>query len=109
MRLADLDPDRILGELEARGEAYVNAKARASALEQNHATAKAAAYNAIRKADGCSVEDARSRALENETVIGAFAAWAEAEREKDIAYLALERARIAVSLFQTVRADLRKI
>lgn len=108
MKLHEMDPDRILAELERRGDEYADAKARAASLENTHATIKAAVYNAIRKIGGVSVEDAKARALESEQVIAVANEWLEAEHVKDKAYLALERARTATDLWRSDAANRRR-
>lgn len=109
MKLYEMDADRILAELERRGEEYVSAKERATLDEAHHDRLKASIYSAIRKAGGVSIDDAKAQALNSDSVVEAFTQWAESEREKDRAYLALERAREAVRLYQTVRSDMRRV
>lgn len=109
MKLHELTADAILETLEKRADAYLDAKDAAARAEAKHDVCKAAVYSALRKAGGISVDDAKARALENETVITCFHEWQDAEREKDRAYLALERARHAVELWRTEQSNRRRV
>lgn len=107
-RLTDLSADQILAELEKRGDAVAELRHKANLAEWKYDRAKAAAFIAY-NSQGNSIEKAKALALENDTVVGAFSDWQEAEFEKDKAFLSLERARIAVDLYRTEKADQRKV
>lgn len=109
MKLYEMDADRILAELEVRGEAYVEAKHKAAQLEAFYDRVKAAVYTALRKAGGGSIDDCKAATLESQQTLDAINEYLLAERDKDRAYLALERAREAVRLYQTVRSDMRRV
>lgn len=109
MKLHEMDPDMILAELERRGEAYVLAKGTAKTLEGMYDRMKAATYSAYRSQAGTSVDDAKARTAADGVLERNWMEWQEKERELDRAYLALERARIAVELWRSTRADMRRV
>lgn len=109
MKLHEMDGDTILEELEKRGEAYVKHKADAATSEFMLKRRYAAVYTAIRSIDGCSIEDAKNRALNDKDYLAAFRDDVQIQLKKDAAQLGLERVRTAVELWRSHRADVRKV
>ena len=109
MPLHELSADQLLAHMDKRGAEYAATKYAATLAEGNHQRAKASVYQSLRSGGGISVEDAKAQALSNETVTKTFIEMIEHELKKDVAYLALERARVAVELWRSEQANLRRI
>ncbi len=107
MKLHELDADKLLEILEQRQEEYAEAKERAGRTSFALERIQKGSYMAIRKAEGLSIEDSKAAALNSDMVIVAFNEDMEAQREKDRTLFALERVRIAIDLFRSIRADMR--
>lgn len=109
MKLHEMPADMILEELEKRADAYVDAKYKADSAEAFHETTKAGVFVALRKAGGGSVEDCKAAAIDHCDVVKALMAYLAAAREKDKAYMALERARTAAEMWRSEQANRRRV
>jgi hypothetical protein len=108
VKLHELSPDQILAELEARSDLYVAAAEQEARAEAAHKQLEATLYKALR-ANGMSVKDAelgarveRSYQSSVEDLIGKQITSARTKA-------ALERAKIAVELWRSIRADQRRV
>ena len=123
MNLSDLTADQLITLLEKRGDAYIDknneyadVKAEASLSDFTLKRRFAATYSAIRNIETCSVEDAKSKALMDSDYLESYGSdikiQLKKERsaiEREKASLSLDRVKIAIDLWRSHRADVRKV
>ena len=123
MNLSDLTADQLITLLEKRGDAYIDknneyadVKAEASLSDFTLKRRFAATYTAIRNIENCSVEDAKSKTLTDSDYLEAYSEdikiQLKKERnaiEREKASLSLDRVKIAIDLWRSHRADVRKV
>ena len=123
MNLSDLSADQLITLLEKRGDAYIeksneyaDVKAEASLSDFTLKRRFAATYSANRNIETCSVEDAKSKALMDSDYLESYGSdikiQLKKERsaiEREKASLSLDRVKIAIDLWRSHRADVRKV
>jgi hypothetical protein len=123
MNLSDLSADQLITLLEKRGDAYIeksneyaDVKAEASLSDFTLKRRFAATYSAIRNIETCSVEDAKSKTLTDSDYLEAYSddikIQLKKERsaiEREKASLSLDRVKVAIDLWRSHRADVRKV
>lgn len=108
MRLRDMSSDQILALLEQRMERYADLQEEEKAQEARHDAFGANLYAEFRGKD-MSVEDARRALWTVEDYRDSDAAVREARSAALKAKMAVERARAALELYRTERADMRSV
>lgn len=109
MRLRDMSPDQILEELETRADNYADAYE----LEQNdkarHESLCVAMYQTFRETEGMSQGDAEKAYKSTQAYLESHKNLVMAQTDCLRAKMRLERARAAKDLYQTERADARRV
>jgi hypothetical protein len=108
MKLHELSPDQILAELEARSDLYVAAAEQEARAEAAHKAMEATIYK-INRADKQSIEDAKASVRESTMYLDSLSDLITKQTTALRCRAALDRAKIAVELYRTIRADQRRI
>ena len=108
MRLDELPPEVLLRELEKRSDAYVLAADAEARAEVAHKALESQVY-LQRRNEGANVEDSKMATRATQIYIDSMNDLITKQMAAATARAALDRAKISASLFQTVRADQRRI
>ena len=101
--------DAMLAFLAEAQERYVTAKYDADQADAMMKRVFALTFLEIKKREGCSIEEAKQRALSMESYVECCDKHAELELEKARRMNALERARTAIELWRSEAANRRQV